>query len=81
MKKYCKNQSELANELNTTIDLYWSGNLSENQLENHLSLLCTSNIEKLLKNDSITKIVEQRCGKKRLELLGKVISLSGLNKE
>lgn len=75
MHTYYKNQKDLAAAMKILIDDYWSTKLSEKKLKKSLNQLYENNKEKIIRDGDVTAIITQRLGKKRLELLSKVLDL------
>lgn len=73
-RTFYKNQRELACSLNSIIDSYWSEQISEQKMIELISKIYKNNDEKILKNGSYTKILLQQCGKKRINLISKIIN-------
>lgn len=76
VKLFCKNQLELSKVINQLIDAYWNDEIKETILIKRIQEVVEHNEEKLLKDNQYTKVIEQRCGKRRLELLDKILKLS-----
>jgi uncharacterized protein (TIGR04540 family) len=72
-RTYCKNQREVASVINGIIDEYWSGKLSEKEMKEDVLTLCENNKEKLFKDGQFTKIIQQQCGKKRINVISKIL--------
>jgi uncharacterized protein (TIGR04540 family) len=63
------------------IDLYWNRKMNESELIEYLTQLVNNNKEKVFTNNEFTSIIQQRLGKKRLELLKKILKIKEGNKE
>lgn len=74
-KSFCKNQREVAQTFNEVIDSYWSGETSEKELIVYVEKIYTNNKDKVTREGAYTKILQQQCGKKRLEVISKLIEL------
>ena len=70
---FYKNQRELAENLNNLIDMYWENKLDENILVENIINILNNNRDKILKDNHFTKILQQQCGKKRLDLIDKIL--------
>jgi uncharacterized protein (TIGR04540 family) len=79
MITYFKSQRDLAEALNKYIDDYWSMELSEADLIKYLKQVYENNKDKIMKDNQITAVVKQRLGKKRLELIIKILELEEEN--
>lgn len=73
MVSYFKNQRDLANALIVLIDNYWNHELDEEILIKLVNEISKKNHDKLFKNGNYTSMVNQRLGKRRVELLNKLI--------
>lgn len=75
MITYFKSQRDLAEALNKYIDDYWAMKISEPDLIDYLKQVYENNKDKILRENEITSVVKQRLGKKRLELIIKIMGL------
>lgn len=73
IKLFYKSQKELANAINTVIDQYYNDEIDEIALKKLIFSLVKNNESKVFKDNNFTTIITQRCGKRRLELLQKII--------
>jgi len=78
LKLFYKTQRELATALNEIIDAYWNNDVSEDSLKKNISNMYINNPNKILKQDQFTTILKQQCGKRRLEVVERVLLLTGL---
>lgn len=78
VKIFYKNQVEVAKALNDLIDKYWNNEIQENALLVGITKIISNNENKIIKNGAYTTIIQQRCGKKRLELIGRIIKMNNL---
>lgn len=74
VKIFYKNQVEVARALNNLIDKYWNNEIQENILLDGITKIIINNEKKIIKNGMYTTIIQQRCGKKRLEVIDKIIN-------
>lgn len=77
MVTYFKSQKDLAVALIQLIDKYWSYELSEDNLINQINELSSKNKEKLFIDGQYSSVLKQRLGKRRIELLNKVLTNRG----
>ena len=77
-KLFYKTQRELATALNEIVDAYWNNCVSEDSLMQSVSNMYINNPNKILKQDQFTTILKQQCGKRRLEVVERVLLLTGL---
>lgn len=75
VKLFYRTQRELAKALNQLIDSYWNEEIEEQELIEGVRTIYENNMSKLKKNNQFTKIVEQQCGKRRLEVVNQIIQL------
>ena len=80
MITYYKNQKELAQGLVEIIDTYWKQKTSEQNFLDYVNKVAQNNSEKLYKNNEFTSVIKQRLGKKRIELLNKILRTGELTK-
>ena len=81
IKLFYKTQRELAVVINQLIDAYWNGDIKEELLIRQLSSLYMNNPSKIRKNNGFTTIIKQQCGKRRLEVVERVLIISSKQKE
>lgn len=75
IKMFYKTQREIAEVLNELIDSYWDNELEEDKLINDIKALYINNDTKIFKNGNFTTILKQQCGKRRLEVVEKILEL------
>lgn len=80
MMTYFKSQRDLSEALIKSIDDYWSMKIAEKDLINYLEKVYENNTNKVVNDNGVTSVVRQRLGKKRLELLIKVLGLEEENR-
>ncbi|NHM30671.1 TIGR04540 family protein [Bacillus sp. C11] len=73
IKLFYKTQRELAASLNLVIDSYWENEINEDVLIRSISDICINNPNKLLKDGSFTTVLRQQCGKRRLEIVERIL--------
>jgi uncharacterized protein (TIGR04540 family) len=81
IKLFYKTQRELANALNRIIDAYWKNEISEETLIRSITDIYLSNQRKFLKEDDFTTVLKQQCGKRRLEVVERILEMNGLLKD
>jgi uncharacterized protein (TIGR04540 family) len=74
VKLFYKTQRELAISLNTIIDAYWDNKIQEDVFIKSVSDIYINNPTKLLKEGSFTTVLKQQCGKRRLEVVEKILN-------
>ncbi|WP_412760730.1 TIGR04540 family protein [Peribacillus frigoritolerans] len=72
---FCKNQKEASALINTVIDQYWEKTINEEEMITRIKTIALNNESLILKNRSFTMTVKQVCGKRRLEIVSKIINL------
>lgn len=78
MKLFYKTQRELATVLNDIVDSYWANLIKEEDLISKISGIYRNNPKKIWKENYFTKILQQQCGKRRLEVIEKVLHMNRL---
>ena len=78
---FYKTQRELADVINKLIDAYWNGDIKEEFLINQISGLQIKNPSKIMKNSDFTTIIKQQCGKRRLEVVERILNIAPKQKE
>ena len=74
-KSFCKNQREVAQTINDVIDSYWNANTSEQDMIAIIKKIYENNADKIIKEGEFTKVLQQQCGKKRLDVISKIIEV------
>ncbi|XOS91183.1 TIGR04540 family protein [Brevibacillus laterosporus] len=78
IKLFYKTQRDLANVLNSIVDAYWENTMSEEELMKNVSDIYTNNSKKILKQNDFTTILKQQCGKRRLEVIERILHMNGM---
>jgi len=73
---FYKSQIEVGEVINKLIDAYWNNQIKETIMINDLNKVIQNNYSKIMRDEKYTRIIEQRCGKRRLEVVSKVMNLS-----
>jgi uncharacterized protein (TIGR04540 family) len=73
IKLFYKTQRELAISLNGIIDAYWNNEMDEDNFIQVIHNLYQNNTNKIFKDKDFTTVLKQQCGKRRLEVIEKVI--------
>ena len=73
IKTFYKTQRELAINLNDLIDAYWENQINEPFLVSKIKLIYENNPGKMIKFGDFTTILKQHCGKKRLEVVVRIL--------
>ena len=73
VKLFYRTQRDLAIAINELIDRYWENQIEENELIEGINTIYENNKDKLLKDEEFTKVVQQQCGKRRLNIVRKII--------
>lgn len=74
VKRFYKNQTEISAAINKVIDSYLNDKIDERSMVKNIKIIYENNYSKIIKNDDYAKVLKQRCGKRRLEIVSKVIS-------
>lgn len=75
MKLFHRTQRDLATAINQTIDEYWNDNITEYQMITTIRELHENNTNKFVNKEGFTTIIQQKCGKRRLEVVEKVLNI------
>ena len=75
IKMFYKTQRELGEVLNKVVDAYWSDEIDENDLIKAIKYLYKNNSSKMVKDKTFTTVIKQQCGKRRLEVINKILSI------
>jgi len=81
IKLFYKSQKEIANILNILVDKYLNNEIEENDFIGSVNRIFGNNASKIMKNNEFTSVILQRCGKRRMEILSKVIGLEMKNND
>ncbi len=73
VKLFYKTQRELAVSLNGIVDSYWNNELNEDTLIKRVNEVYINNPSKMLKEGDFTTVLRQQCGKRRLEVIERII--------
>ena len=74
VKRFYKNQTEISAAINKVIDSYLNDKIDEKSMVKNIKIIYENNYSKIIKNGDYAKVLKQRCGKRRLEIVSKVIS-------
>ncbi|CAK7075085.1 TIGR04540 family protein [Tissierella sp.] len=73
MITFYKSQKDVAHALKLLIDEYWELKVEEDIFIEKLNQIIDNNEDKVFKNKDFTSLIKQRLGKKRMELILKVM--------
>lgn len=73
VKLFYRTQRELAAAVNELIDSYHNEKIDEQTLIKSIQTMYENNPNKLIKNNDFTTVVQQQCGKRRLEIVDSVL--------
>jgi len=73
MITFYKSQKDVAHALKLLIDEYWELKVEEDIFIEKLNQIIDNNGDKVFKDNDFTSLIKQRLGKKRMELILKVI--------
>ena len=74
-KMFYKTQRELADVINQVIDLYWSDDITDTEMIDTIKKLYANNSTKMIKEGDFTTVLKQQCGKRRLEVVQRIIEI------
>lgn len=77
IKLFYKSQVEVGDVINGLIDQYWEDKIDEPLLIDNINKLYDNNPTKVLKDNDFTTVIKQKCGKRRLEVVARILKLSG----
>lgn len=75
VKLFYRTQRELAVALNELIDGYFDEAIDEPVLIKGVTDMYENNRNKLIKDGEFTTVVQQQCGKRRLEIVERILSM------
>lgn len=75
LKLFHRTQRDLASAVNQIIDDYWCNNIPEKEMIDSIKALHENNPNKLIKDSKFTTIIQQQCGKRRLEVVKKILNI------
>lgn len=78
IKLFYKTQRELACTYNAIVDAYWEGNIDEEILIKNVIDIYNNNSQKIMKDNDFTTVLKQQCGKRRLEVIERILQMNGL---
>lgn len=73
VKLFYRTQRDLATVLSQLVDAYWEEKINEKDFVKEVKNLHENNTKKMVKGNNFTKVVQQMCGKRRLEVIEKII--------
>ncbi|EIJ81291.1 hypothetical protein PB1_00040 [Bacillus methanolicus PB1] len=76
LKMFYRTQRDLATAINKTVDAYWNDEIEEKQLVKTIRALHKNNPNKLLKEEKFTTVIQQHCGKRRLEVVKRILDIN-----
>ena len=76
VKKFYRTQREVASVVNEIIDGYWADKLTDEELEENITMIYENNLDKIIKNNEYTTIIKQQCGKNRLSIVSRITKSS-----
>lgn len=76
VKTFYKTQSEVADAINRLINSYWDDEIKEDILIDLIKKISQNNEHLLYKDSDFTSVVKLKCGKRRLELVSKILNTS-----
>ena len=73
VKAFYKSQVEVANVLSAVIDAYLEDKIEQNFMINSINKIVSNNKDKVMNAAGFTTVVKQKCGKRRLRIISKMI--------
>ena len=77
IKTFYKNQSEVAKAIMKLVDSYWSNQINEFTFIESIKKIEKNNDHLLYKDGDYSTILRQKCGKRRLEVITRILKLQG----
>lgn len=78
VKAYHRNQRDLGKDINNIVNAYWEDEISKVELEDFVFELYDKNEPLFVKDGVFTTILQQQCGRRRLEIVAKILQLRGV---
>ena len=78
LKLFYRTQRELATALNELVDSYHEETVDEQGLIKGVTDMYENNKNKLVKDGEFTTVVQQQCGKRRLEIVERILSMDNV---
>ena len=75
IKMFYKSQVEVAEVINQIIDGYWNDEIEEKIMIEKINKLFKTNLSKIIKNEDFTKVIQQKCGKRRLQIVSNIMGI------
>lgn len=75
IKMFYKTQRELGEAINKVVDAYWSEEFDDDNLIKNIEYLYKNNSSKMVKDKTFTTVIKQQCGKRRLEVVNKILGI------
>jgi len=75
VKLFQKTQRDLASSINFVIDTYWEDGINEDEMVEMIQKLYINNESKFLKNGEYTTVLRQQSGKRRLQVVTRVLDV------
>jgi uncharacterized protein (TIGR04540 family) len=72
---FYKSQVEVSKAINELIDTYWDNRIDEDELFENIKKMLKYNETKIIKDNDFTTVLKQKCGKRRLEVVSKILEL------
>ena len=72
-KTFYKSQLEVATVLSDIIDAYLEDKIEENFMIKSVNKIILNNKEKVINSSGYTTVVRQKCGKRRLDIISKIL--------
>lgn len=72
---FYKSQIEVSKAINELIDTYWDNQIEEDELFENIKKMLKYNETKIIKDNDFTIVLKQKCGKRRIEVVSKIVEL------
>lgn len=74
LKLFYRTQRDLALAINKVVDAYWLDEITEHDLVENIKYLYKNNYFRMLKNDNFPSVLNQQCGKRRLQIVERILN-------
>lgn len=72
---FYKSQVEVSKAVNELIDTYWDNQIEEDELFENITKMLKYNETKIINDNDFTTVSKQKCGKRRIEVVAKVLEI------
>ena len=73
VRTFYKGQVEVASEWSEVVEGYWEDRVGESFMINSINKIVENNKDKVINTEGFTTVVKQKCGKRRLSIISKIL--------